>query len=130
MRALMTSFYADFIQKAATGRQKTVEEIDRVAQGRVWTGAEALEVGLVDRLGGLDVALNIAREKAKIGKDEELDLVVLPERKGFYELLMEHQEEGVSERLLPSEIRAMAGWAAHFSGQGLIARMPFELQVR
>ncbi|MFI5007246.1 MAG: signal peptide peptidase SppA [Solirubrobacterales bacterium] len=130
MRALMTSFYADFIQKAATGRQKTVEEIDRVAQGRVWTGAEALEVGLVDRLGGLDVALSIAREKAKIGKDEELDLVVLPERKGFYELLMEHQEEGVSERLLPSEIRAMAGWAAHFSGQGLIARMPFELQVR
>jgi protease IV len=130
MRALMTSFYADFIQKAATGRQMTVEEIDRVAQGRVWTGAEALEVGLVDRLGGLDVALGIAREKAKIGKDEELDLVVLPERKGFYELLMEHQEEGVSERLLPSEIRAMVGWAAHFSGQALIARMPFELQVR
>ena len=130
MRAIMSSFYADFIQKAATGRQKTVEEIDRVAQGRVWTGAEALEVGLVDRLGGLDVALALAREKAKIGKDEELSLVVMPERKGFYELLMERQEEGVSERLLPSEIRAMVGWARRFSGEGPIARMPFELQVK
>ena len=130
MRSLMTSFYADFIAKAAAGRKKTVEEIDRVAQGRVWTGAEALKVGLVDRLGGLDIALALAREKAKIGKDEELNLVVLPERKGFFELLMERQEEGVSERLLPSELRAMAGWAARFSGQGPIARMPFELQVK
>jgi protease-4 len=130
MRSLMTSFYADFIAKAASGRKKTVEEIDRVAQGRVWTGAEALKVGLVDRLGGLEVALAVAREKAKIGKDEELNLVVLPERKGFFELLMERQEEGVGERLLPSELRAMAGWAARFSGQGPIARMPFELQVK
>jgi protease-4 len=130
MRSLMTSFYADFIAKAASGRKKTVEEIDRVAQGRVWTGAEALKVGLVDRLGGLEVALAVARERAKIGKDEELNLVVLPERKGFFELLMERQEEGVGERLLPSELRAMAGWAARFSGQGPIARMPFELQVK
>lgn len=130
MRSLMTSFYGEFVSKAAAGRKKTVEEIDRVAQGRVWTGAEALKVGLVDRLGGLDVALALAREKAKIGKDEELNLVVLPERKGFFEMLMERQEEGVSERLLPSELRAMAGWAARLSGQGPIARMPFELQVK
>jgi protease IV len=130
MHSLMTSFYGEFISKAAAGRQKTVEEIDRVAQGRVWTGAEALKVGLVDKLGGLDVALALAREKAKIGKDEELNLVVLPERKGFFELLMERQEEGVSERLLPPEIRAMAAWARRISGPGPIARMPFELQVK
>ena len=48
----------------------------------------------------------------------------------FFELLMERQEEGVTERLLPSEIRVMAAWAARFSGQGPIARLPFELQIK
>ncbi|HET7746266.1 MAG TPA: signal peptide peptidase SppA, partial [Vicinamibacteria bacterium] len=64
-RGLMVSFYDDFIRRAAEGRRKTPPEIDAVAQGRVWTGAEALRHGLVDRLGGLDVALAIAKERAK-----------------------------------------------------------------
>src|SRR5260221_5657127 len=118
MRSLMTSFYGEFGSKAAAGRKKTVEEIDRVAQGRVWTGAEALKVGLVDRLGGLDVALALAREKAKIGKDEELNLVILPERKGFFELRMKRQEEGGSERLLPPNVPALAALAPRFSRPG------------
>src|SRR5262245_26191418 len=54
MRDLMLSFYEEFVTKAAKGRGRTYEEIDRVAQGRVWTGADALKVGLVDRLGGFE----------------------------------------------------------------------------
>src|SRR5207247_7794094 len=100
VRARMESGCGEVVSKAAQGRKKTVEQIDRVAQGRVWTGADAVKLGLVDRLGGLEAALEVAREKAKIGPGEELSLVILPERKGFFDLLMERQEEGVRERLL------------------------------
>ena len=135
IRALMTSFYGEFVAKAAAGRGKTVEEIDRVAQGRVWTGEDAVRVGLVDRLGGLDAALGVARERAKIGRDQEVSLVVLPERKGFLDLLMERQEEGVSERggaarILSPELKALLRWAARIPHAGPVARLPFELRVR
>ena len=130
IRALMESFYGEFVSKAAQGRKKTVEQIDRVAQGRVWTGADAVKLGLVDRLGGLEAALEVAREKAKIGPGEELSLVILPERKGFFDLLMERQEEGVRERLLSPEVRSMVRWAGRLSDRGPIARLPFELRVR
>jgi len=130
IRSLMESFYGEFVSKAAQGRKKTVEEIDRVAQGRVWTGADAVKLGLVDRLGGLEAALELARERAKIGPGEELNLVILPERKGFFDLLVERQEEGVRERLVPPEVRSLVQWAARLSDRGPIARLPFELRVR
>jgi protease IV len=131
MHSLMASFYGEFVTKAARGRGKTYEDIDRVAQGRVWTGAEALKVGLVDRLGGLETALDLAREKAKIGKDEELSLVVLPEKKGVFETILERQEEsaGGGVRFLPADIRAFLRWASVLGGREPIARLPFELRV-
>jgi protease-4 len=131
MHSLMASFYGDFVTKAAKGRGKSYEDIDRVAQGRVWTGAEALKVGLVDRLGGLETALDLAREKANIGKDEELSFVVLPEKKGVFETILERQEEsaGGAVRILPPDVRAILRWASVLSGREPIARLPFELRV-
>ena len=93
----MTAFYDDFVGKAAQGRGKTWEEIHAVAQGRVWTGTEALAQGLVDKLGGLDVAVESAKLRAKIGKGQEVSLVVLPERKGWLETIMERQDEDPDE---------------------------------
>src|SRR6185503_279397 len=75
IREMMVSFYKDFVTKAAEGRHKTYEDVDSLAQGRVWTGAEAQRNGLVDRLGGFAVALELAKEKAKIGKGEEVRLL-------------------------------------------------------
>jgi protease-4 len=131
MRSLMVSFYDGFVSKAAKGRGKSYEDIDRVAQGRVWTGADALAVGLVDRLGGLETALALAREKANLGKDVELDLVVLPERKGLFETIVERQEEAASAsvRVLPGDVRAFLRWASVLAGREPIARLPFELRV-
>lgn len=130
VRSLMVSFYETFVTKAAQGRHKTYEEVDRIAQGRVWTGAEALKVGLVDRLGGLDVALAVAKERAKLGKDQEVALVVLPRRKSFFEALMERQEENVAEKVLPADMRSVLRWISSLNGTGPIARLPFELSVR
>ena len=72
IRTLMVSFYRDFVGKVAQGRKKTYEDVDAVAQGRVWTGSDALQHGLVDRLGGMDVALAVAKEKASIARDQEV----------------------------------------------------------
>ena len=74
----MQGFYDNFVEKVATARHTTPERIDAVAQGRVWTGAQARERGLVDMLGGLDTAVAIAKERAKIPADEDVELVVYP----------------------------------------------------
>ncbi len=83
----MLAFYDQFVEKVAEARQTTPERIDEVAQGRVWTGRQAQRVGLVDDLGGLDRALALAKERANIPLDEEVQLVVYPRRKGFFELI-------------------------------------------
>jgi protease-4 len=126
----MTEFYREFVTKAAEGRKKSYEEIHQVAQGRVWTGAEALEHGLVDKLGGMDVAIAIAKERAGIGKDQEVRLVVLPERKGLLETLLERQEEGVESRLLTRDLGALLRWARVLGDGRPAARLPFDVRVR
>ncbi len=73
-------FYQSFITKAAQGRGVEPEEIDRVARGRVWTGSQAAEIGLVDQVGGFRVALDAAKQRAGIAPDQEVSLVVLPEQ--------------------------------------------------
>lgn len=129
IRAQMVAFYRDFVAKAAEGRKKTYVEMDAVAQGRVWTGAEALRIGLVDRLGGLDAAVAVAKEKAKIRKDQEVSLVILPEPKGLLETFMERQEEGL-ELLAPPKLRGLLRWARTLGEGQLLARLPFDLKVR
>jgi protease-4 len=85
----MQSFYDGFVQKAAESRGTTPERIHAVAQGRVWTGQQAKAHGLVDELGGLDRAVAIAKERAKIPADEDVELVPYPPRRTLYELLAE-----------------------------------------
>jgi protease IV len=63
------AFYDDFVAKVAAGRGRTVAEIEAVARGRVWTGRDAIEAGLVDELGGLRDAVRIAREHADLPED-------------------------------------------------------------
>jgi protease IV len=85
----MQGFYDNFVEKAAESRRTTPERIDAVAQGRVWTGRQAREQGLVDELGGLNKAIEIAKARAKIPADEEVEVVVYPARRSIYEALTE-----------------------------------------
>jgi protease-4 len=131
MQALMAAFYRDFVGRVAEHRSKTYEQADRLARGRVWSGSEALEHGLVDRLGGLDTALAVAKEKAGIPAGQEVTLVPLPASKGLFDLLFERQEEAelAAAALLPRDARHLLDWAASASA-GPIARLPFDLRVR
>ncbi len=93
----LQSFYDGFVEKVAQSRHTTPEKIDAIAQGRVWTGRQARQNGLVDELGGLDAAVAIAKQRAKLAADAEVELVVFPPRKSFYELLTE-QFSGASDQ--------------------------------
>jgi ClpP class serine protease len=130
VRGLNESFYETFVSKAAEGRKKKVAEIEAVAQGRVWTGVDALEAGLVDTLGGLEAAVRVARERARIPKGQEVQLLVLPKRKGLLETLMERQDEDVLVRAVGPRAASFLRWATALSDRGPIARLPFELAVR
>ena len=84
----MEVFYDTFVEKAAVSRRTTPAQIDAVAQGRVWTGRQARERGLVDELGGLDTAVTIAKQRAGIPADEDVELIVYPPRRTIYEALV------------------------------------------
>jgi protease IV len=99
----LQAFYDGFVEKVAQSRHTTPEKIDAIAQGRVWTGQQAKENGLVDSLGGLDTAVAIAKQRAKLSADTEVELVVFPPRKNFYELLTD-QFSGASDQV------AMGQW--------------------
>ncbi len=134
IRELNEAFYRTFVAKAAEGRKKKPEEIEAVAQGRVWTGEQALAAGLVDGLGGLEAAVRIARDKARIPKGQDVQLVVLPQRKGLVETLLERHDEDVvahaTGRALGPAAASLLRWATALGDRGPIARVPFELAVR
>jgi protease-4 len=92
----MQATYDTFVEKAASARNTTPERIDTVAQGRVWTGRQAKQIGLVDELGGLQRALAIAKQRAKLSPDSEVELIVYPPRKSIFELA--RNPFGASER--------------------------------
>jgi len=90
-RRFLSDFYEVFLGKVAEGRDMERDAVHAVAQGRVWTGQQALERGLVDELGGLDEALTKAGELAGV---ESYGVARWPERKDFFELLVEDLESG------------------------------------
>jgi protease-4 len=79
--------YADFTSKVALGRKLDKAKVLEIAKGRIWTGEDALGLGLVDALGGFDVALKLAKESAKIPPGDDVNLVVFPRKKSFFESL-------------------------------------------
>ena len=126
----MGAFYDTFVERAAAARGTTPEAIDRRAQGRVWTGRQAREQGLIDALGGLDTAIAIAKQRAGIAADEDVELVVYPPSRTLYEALA-HQLASPAAGAwasLGSEARALAALTAPvriFRRGEPLALMPF-----
>ena len=72
LQALVEDFYQKFVHKVAAGRNLPPEKVDEIGQGRVWSGGEALKLGLVDKIGGLDDAMNYAREQSGLPNDAKI----------------------------------------------------------
>jgi protease-4 len=98
------AFYQQFVERVAESRHTTPEKIDHLARGRVWTGHQALENGLVDALGGLDRAIATAKERAKIDAGADVEIVPFPAPKSFFEV--------VSESFSRNEERAISAWVS------------------
>lgn len=96
--------YTTFINRVATGRKMTFEQVDEIAQGRVWTGAEALKIGLVDEIGGMDEAL---AEASKLAKIKEYRTTNFPEyEKTIFDMFSEMSFISTKEELIVDEIGA------------------------
>jgi len=125
--------YEDFTSKAAEGRNMPIDELLAVASGRVWSGIEAKEKGLVDVLGGYDDAVNIAANAAGLEKGNYMKMYY-PEKKPFIQQLLE--EMGSSAQILHKKYTY--GEMAHYveeleyvmENKGLQTRMPFDLEIK
>ena len=96
--------YKTFVNRVATGRKMTFEQVDEIGQGRVWTGAEALKIGLVDKIGGMDEAL---AEASKLAKIKDYRTINYPEyEKDLFEMFAGMSFASTKEELIIEEIGA------------------------
>ncbi len=146
IQTLVDQFYGRFKDRVATGRKLTVDQVEQIAQGRVWSGEEALKIGLVDEIGGLDKALAFAKGKAGLPGDAKI--VEYPAPRDLAETLAafvggEKKPLASAGHLL--RIPAHAGPLAQKVGEmqedlealgrfndpsGVYARLPFDLRVK
>jgi protease-4 len=118
MQEQLRAFYTQFVQKVADARGMSTDKVDSVAQGRVWTGKQAKEIGLVDELGGFDTAIKVAKRRAKIAETAEVELVSYPSYRGLFDLLSQQFGRSAHGRLLtlaPDFIRVIAPLAGPFN---------------
>ena len=108
VKAWMGSIYADFVTKVARGRKMDFEAVEKIARGRIWSGRDAVERGLVDRIGDLDDAIDVARQKAGIPKEAALSFVLYPKRKSLLEQLFSGEFSLAEARAWLAEQRASA----------------------
>jgi len=94
LQASVDHAYAQFVRRVADGRKKSVEDIDKIAQGRVWAGLDAQRIGLVDHLGGLKDATDAAAKLAELGADYDVDYIE-PDLSLREELLMQIRSQAV-----------------------------------
>ena len=124
--------YESFTSKAAAGRHMGQEDIKKIASGRVWSGTQAKEKGLVDVLGNFDEAIRIAAEKAGIASDYKLKFY--PKHKTFFEEWMADLENESKLKSLKQELGASYYIYEQVKNlkkiQGAQARMPFEVKIQ
>jgi protease-4 len=123
------SAYVSFVTKVATARKRPYAEIEPSAQGRVWLGSQARSHGLVDELGGLDRAVELAKKKANIPEAEQVRLVSYPARRSLIEVLLQRKPQ---EEMLQSRVAQILGrvpFRAWMKG-GFLRLMPYWVEVR
>ncbi len=138
---IKNTYYNDFIPKVAKGRNKPVEYVDSVGQGRVWTGAQGKERGLVDEFGGLDRAVEVAKELANLPKDKGVKRVILPYPRTFLQELFDQGNETRAQMkqqqavlsMLPEDSRRALRYMMILdkmkNGESMLV-MPFELRIK
>lgn len=114
-------FYAEFLARVAAGRNLSVAAVDAVAEGRVWTGRQALAHGLVDTLGGLEQAIDEAKELAGLRREQVVCVDRYPQRRRFWNMA-----RGLTPPGLP--IAEIFPWLPHVASERIWAVLPIRLR--
>ena len=133
-------YYGNFIPKVARGRGKTDEEVNTLGQGRVWTGTQAKANGLVDEFGGLETAINVAKQLANLPADKDVKRVVFPAPRPFFETIFGSEDSSADVKAqkaladaMPEDVRKMFRYASLFDqmsrGESMMM-LPFELEIK
>ena len=131
LQAEINNIYKTFTQKVANGRHKTPEFIDNIGQGRVWTGSEAIKIGLVDRLGNIDDAVKSAAKKAGL---KEYKLVDYPDQKDPLKELFDDSADKVRTYFTKQELGENYNYYQKMQSvlktTGIQSRMPYEVVIK
>jgi protease-4 len=139
---IKTTYYRDFVPKVAKGRHKDEQSVDAVGQGRVWTGFQAKERGLVDEFGGLDRSIEVAKQLASLPADKDVERVIFPYPTTFIQQLLSDTGDSNSKveeqraavlATLPDDARRAFRFMALMdrmkNGETMLL-MPFDLRVK
>ncbi len=141
----LNSTYEDFITKVGKGRNRDKKDIDTIGQGRVWTGQQGKDRGLIDEYGGLDRAIEVAKQLAKIPADRGIQRIIMPKPPTFFEQLMSsggdedsvnasaqlRQQESIMSTL-PADVRHAFRYAQLLdrAKNEPMYLLPFDLRIR
>lgn len=123
--------YGTFIQHVAEGRKMLASDVDSIGQGRVWSGTDAKRLGLVDDLGGINKAIDEARQLAKLDKYRVIEL---PQEKKFIDKLFEDLNDQAATQRMKAELGTLydqyQGLKSALQWQGVQARLPYVIDIR
>jgi protease IV len=136
VKDIMEDVYRRFVDRVAASRRKSFEDVNAVAQGRVWTGSAAVDVGLVDSVGGIPEALAALRLLARVPEGTSIGVRRHPEPRGLLDLLGSGGKRDPLVRTLvesrpmgPVDLRDLIE-SRLFSGRSGFALLPIRIQVR
>ena len=129
LRQEIEVFYRDFVERVASARKRPYDQVEPLAQGRAWVGAQAKQNGLVDELGGLDRAVELVKQKANIPASEKIALVTYPPKRSLWDIVFNRNDESATiESILA---RSAPGIPVRSLLHGGILRlMPYRVDVK
>lgn len=132
VQKMLEDVYTNFTHGVADGRRMPLDEVDKIAKGRVWSGADAKRIGLVDDLGGLDRAITIAKGLAHIPETESVQIVREPKPKTLFDLFLERaQDQTIAPPNETSAIQSiLQRLSAMVRAEPVRVQLPFSLTIR
>ena len=131
LRQRIDDTYRVFVSRVAEARKRPGAEVEPLAQGRVWLGSQAKPRGLVDELGGIDRAIDLVKEKAKIGKQEKVTIVTYPARRSILDYALGRNAESELGSRFPALGKILNNWQNRLLIRGGLLRiMPYTIDIR
>jgi protease-4 len=118
-------FYRNFVELVSTARKRAYDQVEPLAQGRVWLGEQAKQNGLVDELGGIDRAVEMIKQKANIPASEKVQLVVYPPKRSVWDIVFSRSDENAAIEMLVGKRLPLSMLRG-----GILTRLPYQIDFK